>query len=94
MANTAPANRKTVGKITFSGRNNVKHHTQCHQEVKGKEEKQRNETGSGEKNDKKRDAKFDQKKRRAEGGHQAEAGRQMSFNYIKNVHCSSAMALV
>jgi hypothetical protein len=37
---------------------------------------------------------FDQKKRRAEGGHQAEAGRHMSFNYIKNVHCSSAMALV
>jgi hypothetical protein len=47
-----------------------------------------------EKNDKKRDAKFDQKKRRAEGGQQAEAGRHMSFNYIKNVHCSSAMALV
>jgi hypothetical protein len=31
LANTAPANRKTFGKITFnnafSGRNNVKHHT-------------------------------------------------------------------
>ncbi len=72
----------------------MKHHTQCHQEVERKEEKQQNQTGSGEKNDKKRDAKFDQKKRRAEGGHQAEPGRHMSFNYIKTVHCSSAMALV